>query len=993
MSTLSLGREDRWRGGRGSDSEETPRSQQDAFDGGRARRGGDRPEPSSARREVRSLVCREEESAAFDELDDLEDPDEEEEAPWEEPTHVTRKRGRRAGKKVAARPTRPERVPGAYDDYRGLCLLCTQPGHRAADCTTGPVCLRCGEAGHMSRECSLPRQPRPMSPPADAMEPARKRVNDAGRARRVDVRAGDHRAHAPEARQAAREQVHAGGPRSGMDRRWVQRREAAPPAVVAAPRQAAAPPRAMAAPGRAAPPPRAAVGRQSTQLGAGMVAVAGEVRAVAPVPVGDRAVVPVLPQARRAEALPRPRRGADEEVVPLALRAPAAGGELARRPARAACVLSRTVEIDEAEDALSRALLAVIVGVRRAVTTDEVAMALEDIHRLPPGSFSVHCHRPEDFLIFFATKEDRDMVLRDEVIESPFFRLLLRPWARRTHAASGGLCVHAELEVEGVPANAWSMATAEAILAPSAWVERLHPLTRSRADMGTFRMSAWCLDPSLIPREMDLHIVEPDDPPSSEDMAAPAQAVVPPHINTLAYPLIIHVTSTVDFRRSVNRRGAGDRSVNGEGGTPAWPARRQYTYTRGVPDTLPGSAEGGSAAASSSSAGQGGGDRGGGVRTLSSGVIVGETVAPSRGSKKRRRGGRKVRELRARAVAEAAGGGALGAMAAVGAVGEQGSGAGASATPTLADEATPVLATEDHRPVEGAGVDAGEVLAAMGAGGDRQAAASAIGEGASSCAPIHAQVDPLVHGPVHRSGDRVVPVQRPVVGAACVTVGPSAGRALDASRSNLAAEGGGGPRSFRVGACEIPFPALECESAPEEPPSLQIVTLEDVAGPFVPRPLLGLDAFASPPPSRAFRSAGPDSMVGSGGRDSAGLGALAVHGQELILSTPSSPFGARMEEESDDEVLDGEIVADPPPPRDGVDTGAAAPPSAAPPSVCRFATPPLVFQRARQTPVPRAPVPLARPRTLGEFLEAAKSRSDALLQTPAVRRRLVELNF
>jgi hypothetical protein len=30
---------------------------------------------------------------------------------------------------------------------------------------------------------------------------------------------------------------------------------------------------------------------------------------------------------------------------------------------------------------------------------------------------------------------------------------------------------------------------------------------------------------------------------------------------------------------------------------------------------------------------------------------------------------------------------------------------------------------------------------------------------------------------------------------------------------------------------------------------------------------------------------------------------------------------------------------------------------------------------------------------LGQFLTAAKSRSDALLQNPAVRRRLVELNF
>nr|XP_051222116.1 serine/arginine-rich splicing factor RS2Z32-like [Lolium perenne] len=204
-SSGPCGREDRWRGGRGSDSEETPRSQQGVLTAGRERRS-DRPESSSARREVRSMVCREEESAAFGELDDPEDPlDEEEEAPWEEPTHVTRKRarGRRAGKKVAARPPSPERVPGAYDDYHGLCLLCMQPGHRAADCTTGPVCLRCGEAGHMSRECSLPLPPRPASPPSDVMEPARKRVNDAGRGRRVDVGAGDHRARAPEARQAA----------------------------------------------------------------------------------------------------------------------------------------------------------------------------------------------------------------------------------------------------------------------------------------------------------------------------------------------------------------------------------------------------------------------------------------------------------------------------------------------------------------------------------------------------------------------------------------------------------------------------------------------------------------------------------------------------------------------------------------------------------------------------------------------------------------------
>jgi hypothetical protein len=97
--------------------------------------------------------------------------------------------------------------------------------------------------------------------------------------------------------------------------------------------------------------------------------------------------------------------------------------------------------------------------------------------------------------------------------------------------------------------------------------------------------------------------------------------------------------------------------------------------------------------------------------------------------------------------------------------------------------------------------------------------------------------------------------------------------------------------------------------------------------------------------------------------------------------------------EVDDDEVDEEIMADPGPQRTVEEDCTAPAPCITSPYVCRFASPPLVFQRTRQTLVPRVPVTLARPRTLGEFLEAAKSRSDALLQTPAVRRRLVELNF
>jgi hypothetical protein len=82
------------------------------------------------------------------------------------------------------------------------------------------------------------------------------------------------------------------------------------------------------------------------------------------------------------------------------------------------------------------------------------------------------------------------LVLREEVLATPFFRLILRPWSRWTHAASGSLCVHTEVEIEVVPVNAWNPSIAEAVLAPPAWVETLHPFTRSRTDMGIFHLLA-----------------------------------------------------------------------------------------------------------------------------------------------------------------------------------------------------------------------------------------------------------------------------------------------------------------------------------------------------------------------------------------------------------------------------------------------------------------------------------------------------------------------
>jgi hypothetical protein len=81
--------------------------------------------------------------------------------------------------------------------------------------------------------------------------------------------------------------------------------------------------------------------------------------------------------------------------------------------------------------------------------------------------FSVHVHRPGSFLVYFLAHQDRQRVLDDQFIQSPFFRLLMKPWSHRANATAGGLGVHVNLEIEGLPANAWSLAAAETILTPN----------------------------------------------------------------------------------------------------------------------------------------------------------------------------------------------------------------------------------------------------------------------------------------------------------------------------------------------------------------------------------------------------------------------------------------------------------------------------------------------------------------------------------------------
>jgi hypothetical protein len=81
--------------------------------------------------------------------------------------------------------------------------------------------------------------------------------------------------------------------------------------------------------------------------------------------------------------------------------------------------------------------------------------------------------------------------------------------------------------------------------------------------------------------------------------------------------------------------------------------------------------------------------------------------------------------------------------------------------------------------------------------------------------------------------------------------------------------------------------------------------------------------------------------------DSLMLQLAVVANAEGAASTEVHNGGA---DDSDEEQVDEEIVVDTPLAHEKCDAGMVTPPSIVSPAVCRFASPPVVFQRSRQPP-------------------------------------------
>ncbi|KAK1684559.1 hypothetical protein QYE76_045407 [Lolium multiflorum] len=268
------------------------------------------------------------------------------------------------------------------------------------------------------------------------------------------------------------------------------------------------------------------------------------------------------PAPAPAAPQPRPAPPAAQPPTPPSAPLPPPPGQSSSTPvlssvAPVRVLLSRTVEMEEAELTLRRAMVATITGTRPAVSALDLERTLYSMFDLAPGDFSVHLHHPEDFLILFSTRATMDRLAGEHLINATGFSFLLRPWNKVAHAGQGRLDQRVELELRGIPAQAWHVSTAEHILGSGCWIERLHPDTRSRVDMAVFRASARTDDPSSIRRRAVLEIVE---------LLPPRIPSAPPTLRTLTYQIDIHVVpSDGDHRAAARAPQDGDRDRDDAG--------------------------------------------------------------------------------------------------------------------------------------------------------------------------------------------------------------------------------------------------------------------------------------------------------------------------------------------------------------------------------------------------------------------------------------------
>jgi len=199
----------------------------------------------------------------------------------------------------------------------------------------------------------------------------------------------------------------------------------------------------------------------------------------------------------------------------------------APRPRR---IIDRSASIIQQEGDLARALVVSVFGDCLDGSANAVLATIAGRFELQTSQLIIRRFGPTSFLVILPDEESAMRVFNGgRPLIAPSHRLHVRRWTRFINSTAASLPFAVEMELRGIPAHAWNLATAESLLNDFCWISDIHPETVDRRDI--FRLVGWCSSLEAVPAEIDLEIIEA---PVAAGDARPVK-------RSLVYPVTVSV--------------------------------------------------------------------------------------------------------------------------------------------------------------------------------------------------------------------------------------------------------------------------------------------------------------------------------------------------------------------------------------------------------------------------------------------------------------------
>ncbi|CAN6243339.1 unnamed protein product [Urochloa humidicola] len=145
-------------------------------------------------------------------------------------------------------------------------------------------------------------------------------------------------------------------------------------------------------------------------------------------------------------------------------------------------ILDRSTSISQREDGLAKAVvISVING-----TSDHILATIASRFEIEVPSMSLLRLGDARFLLILPNAELAERVCnggRPLISTSPPLQLHIRRWTRLLDSKGASLVSPVEVDIRGMPAHAWELATAELLLSNHCWIAAVHPDVADRRDV------------------------------------------------------------------------------------------------------------------------------------------------------------------------------------------------------------------------------------------------------------------------------------------------------------------------------------------------------------------------------------------------------------------------------------------------------------------------------------------------------------------------------